>query len=282
MKQYSVDLRERLLGAIDAGLSQAEAARLFGVGTATIARWRRRQREHGSVAPPPRPGRPRRIGRARNGRLLAQVRAQPDATLARALRAVGSRAGRAPQRSDDVAGAGAAGLAAQKKSLQASERDETARAAWWAEVAALDPSRLVFVDESGTHTAMTRLRARAPARRAGRRPRAAQPRPQRHALCRLDTAGDGSGLGGGGRRRLAACETYVRQLLAPSLRPGQVVIMDQLNVHKGATIRTLIEGAGCELRCCRPTPRTSIPSSKPSPRSRPTCAPLRRAPSPPW
>ena len=44
VKQYSVDLRERLLRAIDAGLSQAEAARLFGVGTATIERWRRRQR----------------------------------------------------------------------------------------------------------------------------------------------------------------------------------------------------------------------------------------------
>ena len=81
MKQYSVDLRERLLRAIDAGLSQAEAARLFGVGTATIARWRRRQRERGSVAPQPRPGRPGRIGRAQERALLAQVRALPDATL---------------------------------------------------------------------------------------------------------------------------------------------------------------------------------------------------------
>jgi transposase len=81
MKQYSVDLRERLLGAIDAGLSQAEAARLFGVGTATITRWRRQQRERGSVAPRPRPGRARRIGRAQERVLLAQVRAWPDATL---------------------------------------------------------------------------------------------------------------------------------------------------------------------------------------------------------
>src|SRR5215207_9978604 len=81
VKQYSVDLRERLLRAIDAGLSQAEAARLFGVGTATIARWRRRQRERGSVAPQPRPGRPPRIGRAQERALLAQVHALPDATL---------------------------------------------------------------------------------------------------------------------------------------------------------------------------------------------------------
>ncbi len=44
MKHYSVDLRERLPGAIDAGLSQAEASRLFGVGTSTITRWRQHQR----------------------------------------------------------------------------------------------------------------------------------------------------------------------------------------------------------------------------------------------
>jgi len=50
MKQYSADLRERLLGAIDAGLPQAEAARLFGVSDSTITRWRRRRQETGGVA----------------------------------------------------------------------------------------------------------------------------------------------------------------------------------------------------------------------------------------
>jgi transposase len=40
---------------------------------------------------------------------------------------------------------------------------------------------------------------------------------------------------------------YVRELLVPSLSPGQVVILDQLNVHKNATIRAVIEAAGCRL-----------------------------------
>jgi transposase len=44
-----------------------------------------------------------------------------------------------------------------------------------------------------------------------------------------------------------ACETYVRQLLVPSLRSGQVVVMDRLNVHRGAAIQALIEEAGCRL-----------------------------------
>ena len=82
MKQYSVDLRERLLGAIDAGLSQAEAARLFGVGTSTITRWRRRRGDAGTVHPTPRPGRAPRIGAAQATALQEQVAAHADATLA--------------------------------------------------------------------------------------------------------------------------------------------------------------------------------------------------------
>lgn len=161
---------------------------------------------------------------------------------------MGRHAGGAPQRGDHVAGAGAAGLAAQKKSLLASERDERARAAWRAEVAALDPARLVFVDESGTHTALTRRRARAPRgeRAIGRAPRNHGPNVTLFAALTPQGMGPAMVVEGGADRH--ACETYIRQLLTPSLRPGQVVIMDQLNVHKGATIRTLIEAAGCELR----------------------------------
>ena len=82
MKQYSVDLRERLLGAIDAGLSQAEASRLFGVGTSTITRWRQQRRDTGSLAPKPRSGRPPVIGPDQADALQAQVAQHPDATLA--------------------------------------------------------------------------------------------------------------------------------------------------------------------------------------------------------
>ena len=82
MKQYSADLRERLLGAIDAGLPLAEAARLFGVCPSTIRRWRQRQRVTGSLAARPRPGRTPRIGPAQAAALQAQVAAAPDATLA--------------------------------------------------------------------------------------------------------------------------------------------------------------------------------------------------------
>ena len=45
----------------------------------------------------------------------------------------------------------------------------------------------------------------------------------------------------------AIFETYVEQLLAPSPRPGQVVILDNLGAHKGERVRELIEGGGCSL-----------------------------------
>jgi transposase len=82
MKQYSVDLRERLLRAIDAGLSQAEASRLFGVATSTIKRWKQQRASTGDLTPKPRPGRPPRIGPGQAAALRAQIAQDPDATLA--------------------------------------------------------------------------------------------------------------------------------------------------------------------------------------------------------
>ena len=81
MKQYSVDLRDRLLRALDAGLSPAEVTRLCGVSSATLERWCRRQRQTGSVASQACPGRPRPIGREQEAALLAQVRSAPNAAL---------------------------------------------------------------------------------------------------------------------------------------------------------------------------------------------------------
>jgi transposase len=82
MNQYPADVRDRLLRALDAGLARPEATRTFGVSDRTIRRWQQRRRETGSVVPTRRTGSPRRIAPAHEGALLAQVRAQPDATLA--------------------------------------------------------------------------------------------------------------------------------------------------------------------------------------------------------
>jgi hypothetical protein len=131
--------------------------------------------------------------------------------------------------------------------LIASERDEAARAAWRQEAAGLEPAQFVFVDESGTHTSLTRRRARAPRgeRAVGMVPRNHGPNVTLFAALTPQGIGPAMVVTGGADR--LACETYVRHLLVPSLRSGQVVIMDRLNVHRGAAIQALIEGAGCRL-----------------------------------
>jgi transposase len=45
----------------------------------------------------------------------------------------------------------------------------------------------------------------------------------------------------------AVFEAYVEQVLVPTLRPGQVVVLDNLSSHKGDRVRELVESRGCEL-----------------------------------
>jgi transposase len=80
MVSYSMDLRAKVLGAYDRGMTTSAIAEAFGVSTAWVRRVRQRRREHGELGPRPRIGpRKYKIDRARLGEL---VQAQPDATLA--------------------------------------------------------------------------------------------------------------------------------------------------------------------------------------------------------
>jgi len=94
---------------------------------------------------------------------------------------------------------------------------------------------------------MTRRRGRAPRgeRAVGHVPRNHGPNVTLFAA--LTATGMGPALAMPGGADGVACGRYVRELLVPSLHPGQVVILDQLNVHKGAAIRAAIAGAGCRL-----------------------------------
>src|SRR5439155_19597349 len=82
MKAYSRDLRIRALDALDLGTPRPEVSRLFGVSTATLTRWRRRQRETGSLAESPRsgPSAVKTVGLA--AALVPRLQEHPDATLA--------------------------------------------------------------------------------------------------------------------------------------------------------------------------------------------------------
>jgi transposase len=107
---------------------------------------------------------------------------------------------------------------------------------------------LIFLDETSTPTTLTRRRARAPRgeRAVGRVP---HKRGQNVTLlASVGTTGMGAAMVLEGALARESFDAYVEQLLLPTLIPGQIVVLDNLPVHKSAEARKLIEGAGCELR----------------------------------
>jgi hypothetical protein len=133
----------------------------------------------------------------------------------------------------------------------ASERDEWLRATWRALVAeALEADRLVFVDEMGTNTSLAPLYAWS---RRGERALASVPRnwganvTNVTLLASMNAEGMGPCLAVEGATTGEVFKAYLEQVLAPSLRPGQVVVMDNLSSHKGSEVRELIEKRGCDL-----------------------------------
>jgi transposase len=111
----------------------------------------------------------------------------------------------------------------------------------------VDAQRLVVVDECGSNIALTPLYARAP---KGERVHGSVPRNRGKnttLLASLSLSGVGASMIIEGAVNAAAFEVYVEQILAPSLSAGQIVVLDNLSVHKGARVRQLIEAKGCEL-----------------------------------
>jgi transposase len=136
----------------------------------------------------------------------------------------------------------------KKRSVGAAERDEFLRAAWRVTLAQhIDPERLVFVDEMGAHTSLSAIYAYSP---RGQRAYCSIPRnrgPNSTLLSCMSVEGMGASLVVEGATNREVFEAYVERVLAPGLRPGQVVVMDNLTAHKGERVRELIEGRGCEL-----------------------------------
>ncbi len=104
----------------------------------------------------------------------------------------------------------------------------------------------MFVDECSTNIALTRLYARAP---RGERAFGEAPRnwgKNVTLIASLSTEGVTAAMSVEGATDAAAFETYVEHFLVPTLKDGQVVVMDNLQVHKSRRVKELIEGAGAE------------------------------------
>ena len=126
------------------------------------------------------------------------------------------------------------------------------RREWFAGQLDLDPTKLVFIDETGASTNLARKSGRC---RRGRRLRAAIP----HSHYKTVTLIAGLRLRGltaartfDGPINAALFEDWVETCLVPTLSPGEIVVMDNLPAHKGPRVEQLIKAAGAQLRTCQP------------------------------
>ena len=252
-KPYSLDLRERVVSYVEAGHSRRAAAAHFRVSPSFVINLMTAFRQRGAVTP-------KALGGWRHSKLdphrvfiLRRVAEKDDISmpeLAGELRAAsGVKADPASLSRWLIRN----GLSF-KKSLQASECDRSdvrqAREAWKAErqpKMQTEPHRLVFIDETGTNTKMTRARGR-----CERGERLRSKAPFGHWKTQTFVAGLRCGA-------LAApwvidapmdrtiFETYVRTQLVPTLQEGDIVILDNLPAHKSPAAEQAIRERGAWL-----------------------------------
>ena len=122
-----------------------------------------------------------------------------------------------------------------------------ARSAWQAVAPTLDPTRLVFLDESGVRTNLVRRYGRG---LYGARVTDRAPDGRWHTttfLAGLRVTGLTAPAVFDGPIDGASFRAYVEQVLVPTLAPGDIVVMDNLSCHKSPTVRRAIEAAGASL-----------------------------------
>lgn len=253
MEAYSQDLRQRIVQACDeGGETRDDLAERFGVSTAFIRRLLQRRRETGSItARPHRGGFQRKMAGVALSQLRRRVLQCPDATLEELCRWMGEQGGPIVSVSTMCRALQELGLVRKKKSLHALEQEtpriQRLRRTWRHEVAEIDPKRLVFVDESGATTSMTRSRGRAP---KGQRVPGAVP----HGHWKVLTL-----LGAIRLEGLTAASSvlsptdsdvfrvFVSHALVPALRASDVVVWDNLSPHRAAGVAEAIEKVGARL-----------------------------------
>jgi transposase len=131
--------------------------------------------------------------------------------------------------------------------MASSERDERTRSAFARYVRSIVSERFVFVDECSTNISLAPIYARAP---KGERARGKAPRnwgKNVSLICAIDAGGVKPSMSVEGAVDGRAFEAYVEHFLVPKLNRGQIVVMDNLSLHKSKRVQRLIEEAGATL-----------------------------------
>jgi transposase len=257
MIPYSQDLRERIITALEADVdTRQDLADTYGVSRSYVQKVWRGWRDTGQRAARPHGGGRRRTLAAYVEQIRAEVEQQPDVALAELcerlarghnLRASRSMMCRELQRLN---------LPRKKKVVHASERDtprvQALRAEYRVAMVEFIVKHLKFLDESGVHLGFTRLYGRA---EPGTRVVDAtpyQPSEKWTLVAALGLHSMDAPWVLPGNMTGEAFEVYVRHVLAPTLQPYDVVVLDRLPAHRVAGIEQLIQARGAHLHFLPP------------------------------
>jgi transposase len=248
MRPFSLDLRERVAAAVEHQEgSLREIARRFRVSLSFITHLLQRRRQTGELGPQPHGGGRRpALDEAARQRLRDLLQQEPDLTLAEMRQRLGLSCSlvaiwRTLRQLK---------ITRKKKDRHHDERNrpdvQEQRAAFADDLAAIDPEHLVFVDESGATTVMTRTYGRAP---AGERVPGSVPGSWESltVIAGMRLSGVVAPLAFAGAMDTPAFETWVIQGLVPELEPGDVVVWDNLSPHHSAVAKRAVESAGATV-----------------------------------
>jgi transposase len=250
MKTYPLELRQRIVDAVDNGLgTYCEIAEIFQVHESYIYRLLRWRNQRGDVAPLAHGGGAQpKLKDAELEVLAALVQEQPDATLEELCDRLKKRTTVAVSLPTVCRHLQKLRLPPKKKTCFAEEARPKERKAFQKEQTTFDSKQSVFIDEFAIHTGMRRRNARAP-----RGDRAEVTEPFQHevklsVVSALSLKGVGATMTIEGAVDGEVFHQYVQHVLLPELKRGNVVFMDNARIHYKAETIHLLKAAGVQVK----------------------------------
>ena len=251
MKVFSHDLRQRVLNAFDAGeATRQQIANRFGISVDTVKKYIKQRNKSGNINEILKTGRTPVFHGPLLEELEAHVRAHPDVTLEEIKTRFNRRGIDFASLQPVLTALNTLNLR-RKKTLIASEqtREDVAKARtqWRDMQSSLIINHPVFIDETGAKTDMTRRYGR-----VKNGDRVLDQTPSGHweittIIGAMRLSGETPSMILPGATDRMAFEVYLREVLAPTLRPGDVVIMDNLLIHKSNEITKIINDKKSKL-----------------------------------
>jgi len=255
MEPYGTEFRGEVLAACDANEGTRVIAVRFKVSESWVRRIKQQRRETGQVTP--KTAAPRQPKwQAWADWLVAKITARPDIYLRELQAELKQERGATVCLMTICSACRALEQSRKKKTLIAQEQDRPdvaeKRTQWRASQEQIDPAKVVFIDETWAKTNMTRRYGRSP---LGTRLAEKTPCGRWQTttfLGALRAGGFIAPLTVEGAINGPLFRAWVEQHLGPVLKPGDIVVMDNLSSHKVAGVREAIEAVGAELRYLPP------------------------------